>query len=55
MGSESSGVYKRDYFGTKRRVFSPYWSYLLDDPLPCLLWWYAFAGLCVRNFRTLGR
>src|SRR6267143_2906513 len=48
-------VYKRDYFGTKRKVFSPYWSYLLDDPLPCLLWWYAFAGLCVRNLRTLGR
>jgi hypothetical protein len=47
--------YTRDYFSNKPKVFSPYSKYLLDDPLPCLLWWYAFAGLCVRSLGTLGK
>jgi len=48
-------AYTRDYFGNKPKVFSPYWRYLPDDPLPCLLWWYASAGLSVRSLRTLGK
>jgi biotin carboxylase len=48
-------AYARDYFGNKPKVFSPYWKYLLNDPLPCLLWWYASVGLGVRRLRTLGR
>jgi biotin carboxylase len=48
-------AYARDYFGSQPKVFSPYSKYLLDDPLPCLLWWYALAGFSVRSLRTLGR
>jgi hypothetical protein len=47
--------YARDYFGSQAKVFSPYWKYLLDDPLPCLLWWYAYAGFSLRSLRTLGQ
>jgi hypothetical protein len=43
------------YFGSQTKVFSPYWKYLLDDPLPCLLWWYAYAGFSLRSLRTLGQ
>jgi hypothetical protein len=52
---ERARAYARDYFGKKPRAFSPYWTHLLDDPLPCLLWWYAYAGFCARSLRTLGR
>jgi biotin carboxylase len=48
-------AYARDYFGSQTKVFSPYSKYLLDDPLPCLLWWYALAGLSLRSLRTLGQ
>ncbi len=48
-------TYTRDYFGNQPKVFSPYSKYLLDDPLPCLLWWYAFAGFSLRSLRTLGQ
>ena len=48
-------AYKRDYFSNKKKVFSPYFRYLLEDPLPCLLWWYAFAGSSLRKVRNLGR
>jgi hypothetical protein len=48
-------AYARDYLGPETKVFSPYWKYLPEDPLPCLLWWYAYAGFCVRSLRTLGR
>lgn len=53
--TELARAYARDYFSSKPKVFSPYSKYLLDDPLPCLLWWYAFAGFCVRSLGTLGR
>lgn len=53
--TELARAYARDYFGSQTKVFSPYWKYLLDDPLPCLLWWYAYAGLTVRSLRTLGQ
>jgi hypothetical protein len=52
---ERARAYARDYLGSKPRAFSPYWTHLLDDPLPCLLWWYAYAGFCARSLRTLGR
>jgi biotin carboxylase len=48
-------AYARDYLGPETKVFSPYWKYLPEDPLPCLLWWYAYAGFFVRSLRTLGR
>jgi biotin carboxylase len=53
--TELARLYTRDYFGRKKKVFSPYWRYLLDDPLPCLLWWYALTGAGLRSLRTLGR
>ena len=53
--AQRAHAYARDYFGSKPRAFSPYWTHLLDDPLPCLLWWYAYAGFCARSLRTLGR
>jgi biotin carboxylase len=53
--SDLARGYARDYFGSQTKVFSPYWKYLLDDPLPCLLWWYAYAGYSVRSLRTLGQ
>jgi biotin carboxylase len=53
--TELARVYARDYLGNKPKVFSPYWRYLLNDPLPCLLWWYALAGVAFRSLKTLGR
>jgi biotin carboxylase len=47
--------YVKDYFGPGRKVFSPHFTHLLDDPLPCLLWWYAYAGFSLRSLRNLGR
>jgi biotin carboxylase len=49
------GGYARTYFASQPKVWSPYWKYLLDDPLPCLLWWYALAGFNLRSLKTLGR
>src|SRR5262249_14038045 len=48
-------AYAGDYFGSHKRVYSPHFRYLLDDPVPCLLWWYAYAGFSVRSLRNLGR
>jgi biotin carboxylase len=48
-------AYREDYFSAKKKVFSPYWRYFLQDPLPCLLWWYALAGFSWRSLRTIGR
>jgi biotin carboxylase len=48
-------AYGHDYFGPHKRVFSPHFRYLLADPLPCLLWWYAYAGFSLRSLKNLGR
>jgi hypothetical protein len=47
--------YVGDYFSPAKKVFSPHFRHLLDDPLPCMLWWYAYAGFTVRSLRTIGR
>lgn len=48
-------AYAGDYFGPKKRAFSPHFRYLLDDPFPCMLWWYAYAGFSLRSLKNLGR
>jgi carbamoyl-phosphate synthase large subunit len=47
--------YMQEYFGSRTRVFSPHFNHLLDDPLPCLLWWYAYGGVTLRGIKHLGR
>ena len=43
-GSAPSGIgptlraYRREYFGPHARVYHPSFSYVLQDPRPCLLW-----------------
>jgi biotin carboxylase len=47
--------YSQTYFGGRKKVFNPYFRYVLQDPLVSILWWGQFFGLVVRARNQLGR
>jgi len=47
--------YRRTYFWGGKKKFSPHFKYILEDPLPCILWCYAFVGHSLRHIKHLGR
>jgi carbamoylphosphate synthase large subunit len=44
-----------NYRPGRRKVIGIHTRYLLDDPLACLLWYYAYAGYLGRTIRRRGR
>ena len=47
--------YASNYMSGQRKVFSPHARYMFSDPLPCLLWYYAFMGYSLRSLKHLGK
>jgi hypothetical protein len=45
----------RTYASPGRKVVDPYARFLLDDPLPSLVWWLQFASWVGGGWRRLGR
>ena len=44
-----------NYRPGRRKVIGIHTRFLLDDPLPCLLWYYAYAGYLARTIRRRGQ
>jgi len=44
-----------NYRPGRRKVIGIYTRYLLDDPLPCLLWYYAYVGTSLRFVKKAGQ
>ena len=44
-----------NYRPGRRKVIGIYTRYLLEDPLPCLLWYYSYIGHSLRFVRKAGR
>lgn len=47
--------YTRNYFNQRRKIIGPHTRYLFDDPLPCVLWYYAFMGHLLRGIKERGK
>ena len=47
--------YKNDYMSTRQKIFSPFLTQLLHDPLPCLLRYYAYLGHLLRGVKDRGK
>ena len=44
-----------NYSSRRRKVIGIHAAHLLDDPAPCLLWYYAYIGYLLRTIRKRGR
>jgi predicted ATP-grasp superfamily ATP-dependent carboligase len=47
--------YRETYFTDKSKVFDPYFTYSLRDPVVSLLWWLEFSYLLMAATKHLGR
>ncbi len=47
--------YLNNYFNERQKIICPHTRYLFSDPLPCLLWYYAFMGYSLRGIKERGK
>jgi hypothetical protein len=47
--------YATDYLPRRKRKFSPHTCNLLNDPLPCLLWYYTYLGYSIKSLKHVGK
>ncbi len=52
---ELIGSFRTNYLTGRKKVIGIHTRHLLDDPLPCLLWYYAYAGYLLRTVKLRGR
>jgi biotin carboxylase len=48
-------AYKDTYLSRKRKVFNPYFTYCLEDPLVSILWFSQFVITVIKGAKQLGR
>ena len=53
--AELIGSFKTNYRPGRKKVIGIHVRHLLDDPLPCLLWYYAYVGYLLGTVRKRGK